>query len=63
MQARCTFVAFVAPKLGNSAIPMTELVVNQTNMVEVTTTAGIEDASMDNGNEIVARIQSCRSED
>lgn len=48
-------VAFVAPKLGNSAIPMTELVVNQTNMVEVTTTAGIEDASMDNGNEIVAR--------
>lgn len=48
-------VAFVAPKLGNSAIPMTELVVNQTNMVEVTTTAGIEDASMDNDNEIVAR--------
>lgn len=48
-------VAFVAPKLGNSAIPMTELVVNQTNMVEVTTTAGIEDASIDNGNEIVAR--------
>ena len=48
-------VAFVAPKLGNSAIPMTELVVNQTNMVEVTTTAGIEDTSMDNDNEIVAR--------
>ena len=48
-------VAFVAPKLGNSATPMTELVVNQTNMVEVTTTAGIEDASMDNDNEIVAR--------
>ena len=48
-------VAFVAPKLGNSAIPMTELVVNQTNIVEVTTTAGIEDASMDNDNEIVAR--------
>ena len=48
-------VAFVAPKLGNSATPITELVVNQTNMVEVTTTAGIEDASMDNDNEIVAR--------
>ena len=48
-------VAFVAPKLGNSAIPMTELVVNQTNMVEVTTTAGIEDATVDTDNEIVAR--------
>ena len=48
-------VAFVAPKLGNSATPMTELVVNQTNMVEVTTTAGIEDATVDTDNEIVAR--------
>ena len=48
-------VAFVAPKLGNSAIPMTELVVNQTNMVEVTATAGIEDATVDTDNEIVAR--------
>ncbi|GAB6976277.1 hypothetical protein JCM15124A_11840 [Prevotella falsenii] len=46
-------IAFVAPKLGTT--PISELVVNQTNMVEVTTTAGIKDASMDADNEIVAR--------
>ena len=48
-------VAFVAPKLGNSATPMSELVVNQTNMVAVTVTAGIENTNADADNEIVAR--------
>lgn len=55
LAANMHVVAFVAPKLGNSATPMSELVVNQTNMVPVTVTAGIENTNADADNEIVAR--------
>ena len=55
LAANMHVVAFVAPKLGNSATPMSELVVNQTNMVAVTVTAGIENTNADADNEIVAR--------
>ncbi len=49
-------VAFVAPKLGDKSIAVDEHVVNQTNMADVVVlTAGIENASMDADNEIVAR--------
>lgn len=49
-------VAFVAPKLGDSSIAVDEHVVNQTNIADVVVlTAGIENASMDADNEIVAR--------
>ena len=41
--------------MGNSATPKSELVVNQTNMVAVTVTAGIENTNADADNEIVAR--------
>ena len=55
LAANMHVVAFVAPKLGNSATPKSELVVNQTNMVAVTVTAGIENTNADADNEIVAR--------
>lgn len=49
-------VAFVAPKLGDKSIAVDEHVVNQTNMADVVVlTAGIENASIDADNEIVAR--------
>lgn len=49
-------VAFVAPKLGDKSIAVDEHVVNQTNIADVVVlTAGIENASMDADNEIVAR--------
>lgn len=49
-------VAFVAPKLGDKSIAVEEHVVNQTNMADVVVlTAGIENASIDADNEIVAR--------